>query len=151
MLLMTIDLMYPSQICYACYSWLVLGQVQYWLKISSKWIYCDFTSIIWLRDKFFMYPFRIFSNLLCMLLMTSSRTSWGMAGKKIKMSDLLRFFTSINWPRWRVKFTNGGGLLSSVLLFNVFLQNLYHIHFSIGWDEFERFGQKLGHGGQNGW
>ena len=59
-------------------------------KKKKKWpIYCNFshfTSIIW-------EVFHIsFSNLLCMLLMTSSRTSSIMAEKK-KMADLLRFFT----------------------------------------------------------
>ena len=56
------------------------------------------------------------SNLLCMLLITSSRTSSIMAGKKIKMADLLSFFAFyVN------KFNNGGGLLLSVLLFNLLL------------------------------
>ena len=47
---------------------------------------------LWARylEKFFTLSF---SNLLCMLLMTSSRTSAIMAEKKKKMADLLRFFT----------------------------------------------------------
>ena len=57
------------------------------------------------------------SNLLCMLLISSSWTSLIMARKKIKMADL--DFMSKIYPcgRNNFKFNIGGGLLSSVLLF----------------------------------
>ena len=72
---------------------------------KSTWpIYCNFshfTSIIWHcgRDNLKSFFYVLSSNLLCMLLITSSRTSSIMAGKKFKMADChFSHFTSIIWP-----------------------------------------------------
>ena len=90
---------------------------------KKKWpIYCDFshfTSIIWPCERITWKGFHIsFSNLLCMLLMTSSRTSSIMAEKKKKWPIYCDFshFTSIIWPCGRDKLKS-----FSHILFKLFM------------------------------